>query len=238
LSSAFGAFLLRYDDAENPLLQMPMGYGYYYAPVTTAGLAGAQADATLGKWDGRVQLVNSSPANARSIFDKDQYGNWAGGVGYTIRQGFRVGVSSYRGPYLDRQEPFFFPGEPEPKKLPATAVGVDAQWAHGHWNLYGEWQHFEMTYQVIPAFRQDASYFEAKRVLHPRWYVAARSGYLHTSARTGGETYEVSAGFRPNAWQLIKAGYSWERESGSGELDKIFGVQVVTMLHPLSMAWH
>src|ERR1700689_5154492 len=34
LSSAFGAFLLRYDDADNPLLNMPMEYGYYYAGVT------------------------------------------------------------------------------------------------------------------------------------------------------------------------------------------------------------
>ncbi len=146
MPSAFGAFLLRYDDADNPLIQMPMGYGYYYAPVTTSGLMGAQADATLGKWDARVQLVNSSPSNARSIFAKDQYGNWAGGVGYTIRQGLRVGLSSYRGPYLDRQEPFFRPGEAEPKDLPATAVGADAEWARGHWNLNGEWQHFDMTY--------------------------------------------------------------------------------------------
>src|SRR5579862_5799641 len=49
MSSAFGAFLLRYDDAENPLLEMPMGYGYYYTPVTVDGMAGAQADVTLGK---------------------------------------------------------------------------------------------------------------------------------------------------------------------------------------------
>ncbi len=48
LSSAFGAFLLRYDDAVNPLLNMPMQYGYYSA-VTTAGLTGAQVDANPRK---------------------------------------------------------------------------------------------------------------------------------------------------------------------------------------------
>ena len=51
LSSAFGSFLLRYDDKDNPLIGMPMSYGYYYAPVTTRGLAGAQVDATMGKLD-------------------------------------------------------------------------------------------------------------------------------------------------------------------------------------------
>jgi hypothetical protein len=81
-------------------------------------------------------------------------------------------------------------------------------------------------------------YFEAKRVLHPRWYVAVRTGFLHASYQSGGETYEAAVGFRPDAWQLIKVGYMVERERASGDLDKVFGIQLVTMLHPLSMAWH
>jgi hypothetical protein len=238
LSSAFGAFLLRYDDAENPLLNMPMQYGYYYAGVTTSGLAGAQVDLTQGKWDGRIQLVNSSPADPRSVFENGQYANWAGGVGYTIRQGLRVGVSAYRGPYLYREYPFFFPGESSPRDLPATAVGTDVEWAHGHWNMYGEWQRFEMNYHAIPTLKEDAGYVEAKRVLHPRWYVAARAGYDHTNYHSGGETYEASVGFRPNSHQLIKVDYALGREQNDGEFYRIFGVQIVTMLHPLSLAWH
>lgn len=238
MSSAFGAFLLRYDDAVNPLLNMPMEYGYYYAGVTTAGLAGAQVDGTLGKWDGRAQFTNSSPANPRSIFENGQYGNWAGGVGYTIRQGLHVGISAYRGPYLDREYPYFFPGESSPRDLPATAAGADVEWARGHWNLYGEWQRFELNYHAIPTLRETAGYFEAKRVLHPRWYVAARAGYAHTSYQSGGETYEGSVGFRPNTHQLIKVGYSVQRNSDVGDFYRMFGVQVVTMLHPLSLAWH
>jgi hypothetical protein len=237
LSSAFGAFLLRYDDAENALLTMPMQYGYY-SRVTTAGLAGAQADATLGKWDGRIQFVNSSPANPRSIFASDQYGNWAGGGGYTVKQGLRIGLSAYRGPYLNRQSRFYFPGESRPRDLPATAGGVDVEWAQGHWNLYGEWQRFEMNYHAIPTFRQDAGYLEARRVLHPRWFVAARAGYLHGSFQTGGETYETSVGFRPNAFQLLKVGFSVEHPNSPGLLDRTFGIQLVTMLHPLSLAWN
>jgi hypothetical protein len=238
MTSAFGAFLLRYDDAVNPLVGMPMGYGYYYDPVGVAGLMGAQVDVTRGKWDARAQLVNSSPVNPRSILQKDQYANWAGGAGYTISQGFRVGVSTYRGPYLDRQLPFFLPGESNPKDLPATALGADAQWARGHWNLYGEWEHFEMNYHAMPTYRQNGAYVEAKRVLSPRWYVAGRTGFLHTSYRGGGETYEVAAGYRPDSHQLIKVGYVVERERGSGTIDRTFAVQLVTMLHPLSLAWH
>jgi hypothetical protein len=238
LSTAFGSFPLRYDDAENPLLNMPMEYGYYYAAVTTLGLTGAQVDLTQGKWDGRVQLVNSSAADPRSIFENGQYPNWAGGVGYTIRQGLRVGISAYRGPYLYREYAYFSPGESSPRDLPATAVGADVEWAQGHWNLYGEWQRFELNYHTIPTFREDAGYAEAKRVLHPRWYVAARAGYEHTSYNSGGETYEASVGFRPNSFQLIKVGYSFQHNSDVGDFYRILGVQVVTSLHPLSLAWH
>ena len=118
LSSAFGSFLLRYDDAVNPLIDMPPQYGYYYAPVTTAGLPGAQIDVTRGKIDARLQFANSSPANPRSLFAHDQYGNWAGGAGYTVRQGFRIGVDAYRGPYLSRDYAYFFPGEKQSQHSP------------------------------------------------------------------------------------------------------------------------
>ncbi len=165
LSTAFGSFLLRYDDSVNPLINPPWQYGYYYAAVSTLGLASAQADATWRKWDARIQFANSSPSNPRGPGARDQYGNLAGGAGYTLRQGFRVGASVYYGPYLNRQSPFYFPGEVPPVDLKAHAFGADAQWAAGHWNLQSEWQHFTFPYRAIPIFREQAAYFEAKRAL-------------------------------------------------------------------------
>lgn len=232
LSSAFGSFLLRYDDAENPLVDLPQSYGYYYEPVSSLGLAGAQIDATRGRWDGRVQFANSSPANPRSVFAHDQYGNWAGGAGVTIRQGFRIGVSGYRGPYLDRHYDFFFPGEANPNTLPAHALGADVQWARGHWNVQGEFQRFLMPYVAIPDYREDAGYGEVRRVLHPRWYIAARLGYA--SANFGGTTprYEFAAAYRPGRNELIKAGYQLNHHNtGTVANDHTFAVQFITTLH-------
>jgi hypothetical protein len=236
LSSAFGSFLLRYDDAVNPLIDMPMIYGYYTG-VTNLGLAGAQVDATVGKVDFRSQFVNSSAVNRRSIFDHDQYGNWAGGAGYTIVQGFRVGASAFRGPYLDRQSPFYFPGEADPKDLPGSGVGVDVAWARGGWNVYGEWQRLQMDYTVIPAFREQAAYAEIRRVLSPRWYVAARPGYLRASAFPGYQEYETVVGYRPNAHQLVKVEY--EIAQGPrirGTLSNTFAIQLVTQFRAISLA--
>jgi hypothetical protein len=235
--SAFGSFLLRYDDAVNPMTNAPMQYGYYYSAVTTGGLAGAQVDVTYKKLDARAQFTNSSPANPRTIFDKDQYGNWAGGAGYTIRQGLRIGASAYRGPYLDRQYAYYFRGEAPPHELPATGLGVDGKWGFGHWDVNGEWQKFVMDYRAIPVFREDAGYVEAKRVLSPHWYVAGRAGYLHSRVNSGGETYEVAVGYRPGVHELIKAGYAVERVTRTGDLAPVVLVQFVGTLHPFSAAW-
>jgi hypothetical protein len=238
LPSAFGSFLLRYDDAVNPLVDKPQAYGYYYNGVTTKGLAGAQVDAVIDRVDLRTQFTNSSPANPRSIFDKDQYGDWAGGAGYTIKQGFRAGASAYRGPYLDRDYPFFFRGEANPRRLPGSAIGADVQWAAGHWNVNGEWQYFHMDYRVIPTFATHTGYGEVRRVLHPRWYVAARLGYMRANAYTAPNVYEMAVGYRPNAHQLIKVEYEIQQSPMiHGAQANTLAVQVVTTLKPLTLSW-
>ena len=237
LSSAFGSFLLRYDDAVNPLIDVPMSYGYYYRGVTTKSLAGIELDATAGKFDWRGQLTNSSPANPHSVFEEGQYLNWAAGGGYTVRQGFRVGASAYRGPYLNYDYPYFFPGEIDPRKLPATAVGVDAQFGTGHWNFNGEWQHFQMDYTAIPTFTENTGYAEAKLVLHPRWYVATRIGYVSANAFQGWRSYEAAVGYRVGKNELIKLGYeALEGPSITSAQRNTVAVQFVTTLHPLSIA--
>jgi hypothetical protein len=231
LSTVFGSFLLRYDDMDNPLAGVPVQYGYYGA-VSEQGIAGAQIDATRGRWDGRVQFANSSPVNPRSIFAHDQYGNWAGGGGYTIRQGLRVGASAYRGPYLDRHFKYFFPGEANPNTLPAHALGFDVEWARGHWSAQGEWQQFAMAYKLIPTFREQTGYGEVKRELAPRWYVAGRMGYSSANASGNAERLELAAGFRPGRSELLKVGYEYDHFStGSNRTDHSVVVQLVSTLH-------
>jgi len=238
MPSAFGAFLLRYDDAVNPLIDVPLSSTYYGGGVASEGMAGAQVDATYGKLDGRVQFMNSSPGNPRSLMQSDQYGSWTGGLGYTISQGFRVGASSYRGPYLDRKWIYYFPGEAKPKDLPGTAVGVEAQWGRGPWNAFGEWQRFVFAYQLIPYFIQETSYAELRRTLNPRWYVAGRVGYLRSSATPTVRVYETAVGFRPNRRQLIKLGYEvMEGPAVRGTLGNTFAIQLVTQLPSVSHAW-
>lgn len=238
LPSAFGSFLLRYDDADNPLANLPPGYGYYYAPVAMLGVASVQADVTRGKWDARLQLASSSPSGPRSIFTNDQYANWAGGVGYTVRQGFRIGVAGYHGPYLNH-DLGYIPGELEPNHLPASALGAELEWARGYWKVESEWQWSLQPWTMIPTTREHAAYVEARRTLSPRWYAAVRGGFEHVNPGDLTHIYEAAAGFRPNRLQLIKAGYEIRHTMGPlPQTDHIVTLQVISSLHLPSFSRH
>ena len=184
--------------------------------------------------DARAQFVNSSAANRRSVFDSDQYGNWAGGVGYTIIQGLRIGASGFRGPYLHREYQYYLPGE-APRSLPASGIGAEIEWVRGYWSSNAEWHSFRRSYRAMPPFTQKASYAELRRILHPRWYVAARTGYLRSSIGGTIQAYEVAAGFRPNRHQLIKVGYQAPVSQGV-VCGGTFAVQFTTALPAISLA--
>jgi hypothetical protein len=73
--------------------------------------------------------------------------------------------------------------------------------------------------------------------LNPRWYAATRLGYLRANAGPGLEVYEVVAGFRPNRYQLVKAGYEIQHGPAiRGTLANVFTVQLVTAFDALSLA--
>jgi hypothetical protein len=238
LTSAFGSFPLRYDDARNWTIDLPQPYGYYYFPVTVYGLPGAEINATFNRIDARIQLTNSSPSNPREWWERDQYANWTLGAGYTIRQGFRIGASAVRGPYLHRQHRFFRPGEAAPRTLPALGYGVDLQWARGKWNVNVEAQRFQYPYRVMPYFFQTFAYGEVKWNVRPRLYLAGRAGTRWRSGEMGhDQAYEFVAGFRPAPGHLMKLGYL-ALDAPSGARGNVLGIQYVYSFNPPALAWN
>ena len=286
LSSAFGAFPLHYDDADNPLLDQPLSYiqtltlgnnqlpcgvadllwqkyGYVdndcgggdgegLTPVSLYGLPGIQAEVSSHRLDGRIQVTSGSPSNPLSVSYAPQYAQWVLGGGYTIRQGLRVGVSGFRGPYLASGLAPLLPAGTSVRSFPASGLGLEVQWARGHWNVSGEWQRFQYD---LPGFTQAPSvistYGEAKRMLTPRLYVAGRAGWLKPGGAadtTGASTsqfapwigsYELGGGWWLNRHQLLKASYEWLRiEYLPGTQTNVLGVQFVTTFHALDQAFH
>ncbi len=219
-------------------------------PLTLYGLPGAEVGFSLHKVDARIQLTNSSPANPRNLLSDSQHLQWAAGAGYSIRQGFRVGFSAFRGPYLNDSVAERLPEGENVRLYPATGIGAEVQWARGRWSVEGEWQRLQFNYPrfiVSPAV--SFGYVEAKVILNPRFFAAARVGYekyhevederVRSDAFLNGRrAYEFAVGYRPNRWQLIKVGYQRLRiEGDSGVYDNVVGVQLVTSIQSIAKSF-
>ena len=57
----------------------------------------------------RVQVTNSSPANPQSLRSRSQSAQVTAGAGYSLHGGLHIGVSGFRGPYLDHVVAAFLP---------------------------------------------------------------------------------------------------------------------------------
>jgi hypothetical protein len=261
LSSAFGSFPLQYSDTANTLLDQPLPYNYLVPaghaesyslmPVTLYGLPGAEIDLSWRRVDARFQLTNSSPYNPRSLWASGQHPQWTAGGGYTIRQGFRVGMSAYRGPWITDTSDDSFSEDYNAANYPASGLGVDVQWARGYWSVNGEWDRFVFNYPdftVPPTLT--FGYVEFKRIISPRWYAALRTGYqtdnhpVYENVRSSStflpnrQAYEFALGYRPNRLMLLKVGYELANAQGAPRgLDNVFGVQFVTSINSLSRAF-
>ena len=224
---------------------------YGMIPATLYGLPGVEINVGWQKLDARLQLVNSSPANPQSLLSESQHVQWTAGAGFTIWQGFRVGVSGFRGPFLEQDVSNLLPSGSSTRDYPATGVGTDIQWARGRWSASAEWQRFQFNY---PRFRTSPAvsdgYVEVKAILHPRFYTALRAGYENhgrvedvkgvtsESFLPNRQSYEFAMGYYLNRFQTLKIGYEWLKTKGvSGTRENVFGVQLVTSVHSLAKAF-
>lgn len=230
---------------------------YGIAPVTLDGIPAVEAELSTHRVDARLQITNSSPANPQGLRSDSQFAQWTAGAGYTFKNGLHLGVSGFRGPYLDQTVEATLPPGGNIRELNATGIGADLQWSRGAWSTEGEWQRFRFE---IPGFTVspsvDAGYGQVKRILSPRAYVAARIsferfGRVVDSARVAAEhfqppldTYEIGAGYRLNRRQLIKAGFSLangnlgdEQNASLGHLHGTVEIQLVSEVTAISHAF-
>ncbi len=229
--------------------------GYGLTPVTLYGLPGFEAELSWKRIDARVEITNSSPANPQSLLSRSQFLQWTAGGGYSFPGGLHIGVSGFRGPYLDRVLAPLLPAGKSINDFPASGFGTDAQWSGGSWSLEGEWQYFRFS---LPGFvvspSAHAGYLQVKKIISPRIFIAARTSAQDTGrvASPSGtsanriigpeQIQEVGMGYRLNRKQLLKLGLDWTNiQSWSADREfwpgmHAYGVQLqlVTSLEGLS----
>ena len=232
---------------------------YGLTPVTLYGLPSVEVQASLGQMDARLQVTNSSPANPHGLLSGSQFAQWTAGAGYTFPQGFHVGVSGFRGPYLDESLLTLLPATASLRSFPATGIGIDAHWSKGPWTAQGEWMHFNFDLPaLVRSPSETAGYAEMKRILSPRLFISAgvnvlgsgpirdASGVMASHSTAQHELYELAVGYRLNRQQLLKAGGGWDHENGWSAAnwtwpeDKSYSLelQLVTSLDGITKAFH
>jgi hypothetical protein len=200
---------------------------YGMVPVTLYGIPGVEAQMSWNRLDARLQITNSSPANPQSLVSRSQFAQWTAGGGYSLHGGVHLGVSGFRGPYLDRLLGPLLPAGERLGGFSASGIGVDGQWSGGPWSLEGEWQRFRFG---VPGFlaspSQQGAYFQAKRIISPRVFAAIRSSvqrpggatdrYGQTASQIDArqEIEEFVVGYRINRLQLLKTGVNYGNRNG------------------------
>jgi hypothetical protein len=219
--------------------------------VTLYGLRGAQVEMVHDRLDARFQLTSGSPSHPQG-WTFGPYLNWTAGAGFTIRQGLRVGVSGFSGPYLDRIVSPFLPAGTGVRDFPASAAGIEGQWASGRYTVFSEWHRFKFN---LPNFVVSPSLVswggEGKARLTPRFFVAGRFGRYESGrvADTKGVvadrygprvTYiEPGIGSWLNRRQLVKLSYAVLKMEGQrGTRMNVLGIQFVTTLNNLQWPLH
>jgi hypothetical protein len=287
MTTAFGSFPLRYDDAENPLMDQPLmymtdvplsayelscgtsnllrqryggvsggcggatGYSQGLTPVTLYGLPAAQAEISAHRFDGRVQMTSSSPASLNGWQISRQYLQWAAGGGVTVQQGFHIGGSAFRGPYLDSAISPWLPAGTNIRSFPATGLGLDVEWARGRFNTHSELQQVRFdapNFATPPRFL--AGYVEVKARVTPRIFVAVRDGFLKSRSVTDTlgmsasefaptlHTTEVGLGYWLRPRVLAKVSYEFAQSANSsGTKSNVLGLQLVASFNQLQWAW-
>jgi hypothetical protein len=224
---------------------------YGMPAIDLYGIPAVEADLSIRQFDARFQLTNSSPANPQSLLSSSQHAQWTAGLGWTLWQGFRVGVSGMRGPFLDDVVRSRLPAGKTVRDYPANAIGADMQWARGRWSSSAEWFRARFPYpRLIVPPTVNSVYGEVKLILTPRLFGAFRGSwqlYNRVEDKNGRsplpfepdtQAYEFAIGYRPNRWQLLKTGYEWLHTTGGSEYDNnVFGVQFVTSLDVISKAF-
>jgi hypothetical protein len=218
--------------------------------VNLYGIPGAEVDLSLRRFDARFQITNSAPSNPQALVSSNHHLQWTAGGGWTPWQGLRIGASGFRGPFMDNSVEKLLPASKHVEDYPASAVGVDAQWARGRLSTSGEWYRATFSYpRLFTPLTVHSGYGEMKVIVTPRTFAAFRGSLNHYNRLTDkdglsplpfqsdSQSYEVSVGYRPNRWQLLKVGYEWLNTSGVGDdRDNIVGVQFVTSLDVINQA--
>lgn len=210
----------------------------YYSPLPNLGPGiplqslvsavyptGVTATVTASAWDVRGALMDRAPVDfwrAPNGLDAPTHG--VAGVGYTPRQGMRVGVAGAWGELQDTAA----------DTSAYRMLNVEAEWAFASTRLSGEWT--RDRFHTSRGTRISSGWTaQARHTLAPRWFVHSRAtrGGSPQVAASGSVTpltflsVDSTIGYLVTPEITVRAGHTAVRGWGAPAADHQLGVSVV-----------
>ncbi|HUR21363.1 MAG TPA: hypothetical protein VMZ90_11180 [Vicinamibacterales bacterium] len=189
------------------------------------GDAGVQMQWTAATWTAAAAVTRGTAADPR-VRDNNSGVTVSSRMAMMRPSGWTIGVSGARGSWVGRSVTSLLAAGQQGRSTSQTLLGVDTEFARGHWILRGEWWHSSFA---VPTLTQTLSaaggFAEARYRFLPRWQISGRADRLtfSTIAGAGGEVswdaplwrVEGALGYRVSRHVDLRAGYQYNwREAG------------------------
>ena len=190
------------------------------------GDTGVQMQWTADSWTAAAAVTRGTVADPR-VRDNNSGLTVSSRVAMVRPSGLTVGVSASRGSWVGRDVTALLTPVEQQRGTTQALLGVDTEFARGHWILRGEWWHSRFNVPTLTdALSANGGFAEARYRFLPRWQVSMRGDRLAFSkiAGSGGATaawdaplwrVEGALGYRVSRHFDVRAGYQYNwREGG------------------------
>ncbi|MFT5467933.1 MAG: hypothetical protein ACI8UO_003041 [Verrucomicrobiales bacterium] len=263
-ATAFGSWVTRHETDDDAFLQAPLAYNELTSVIDHRFFPGANAIAAnrlkpnnistwlpviwdaayipgfalfgeVGDFNYAVEMKSRAVSSRPSVWDDWDFADptWTGRLGYRPNAAWNFGASLSHGSYLKGD------AGPDFDDFAQTTIGLDASYAHRHWQIWAEviYSSFE-----LPNIADDAavwSYFiETRYKLAPQLFAAMRWNQQFHNELGGSVAWDndlfridASLGYRFTPNTQVKLQYSWTHQDADFQNgENMVGLQVSTRL--------
>lgn len=165
------ALLGRRGERDNPLTWLPVVWGPSYA-------TGLSVFGQVSDFDYALEIKNAALSSRPHTWDAAQNGwtstTWTGRLGWKPAPEWAFGGSFSHGPYLLETAQRSLPRGRDFEDYAQTTFALDAAWAHGPWQVWGELMTSRFAIPNAGGVRVLTGFIEAKRKLGSGSWLAAR----------------------------------------------------------------
>ena len=190
------------------------------------GDTGVQMQWSAATWTAAAAVTRGTAADPR-VRDNNSGVTLSSRIAMMRPSGLTIGVSGSRGAWVGRSVTSLLAADQKDRSTAQTLLGIDAEFARGHWILRGEWWHSRFAVPTLTeALSATGGFAEARYRFLPRWQVSARADRLTFSTIRDAAAVsmpwdaplwraESALGYRVSRHVDLRVGYQYNwREAG------------------------